>query len=57
MNDKERLAFYKVQTALHNMMDGIDGYEEEGFDISRFWKPEEVKFARRVLEILERKRS
>ena len=57
MNEKELAAFRKVHQALHNMVDGINGYEEEGFDISRFWKPQEVEFARQVLDILEKKKS
>ena len=57
MTSKERsalAAFSKVSRALKKMVDGIDGYEEEGFDVSRFWKVEDVKFARKVLDIINK---
>jgi len=38
----------KLLRIIHNLLDGIEGYCCEGFNLDRFWKPEDVIEAKMV---------
>lgn len=35
--------------ALEGVLDGVEGYESEGFDLRRFWNPVSIAYAKTIL--------